>query len=124
MGPEELPSREQLTMTDTELQSFLQQHHLSPSGDPTTLKDRAARLKIAVESPGFLWEGLTGEQKRRILQELLLVADVFCVRKEDLKTPAAAAPMGIATGTNAPIKRKPYKVPAKETEVLNEAVMD
>lgn len=59
-----------------------------------------------------------------MLQELLAVADVFCVRKEDLKTPAAAAAMDIDTSNHPPIKRKPYKVPAKERGVLAEAVKD
>ena len=46
-------------MSDEELKLFLQQHQLQETGDSKSLKDRAARLKIAVESPGFLWEGLT-----------------------------------------------------------------
>ena len=75
-----------------------------------------------MKSPGFLWEGLTAGQRRYLLQGLLGVADVFCVCKEDLCQPAHAEPMDINTGTNAPIKRKPYKTGAKEREVLREAV--
>ena len=71
-------------MSIEELKGFLEEHHLKPTGDPSTLRDRAARLKIAMQSPEFLWSGLTASQRTHLLQELLGVADVFCVRKEDL----------------------------------------
>ena len=101
-------------MTDQELNSFLSEYSLEACGPQETLKDRAARLKIAMDSKGFICSELPSSQKTRLLQALLEVADVFCIRKEDLQQPALAPPMTIDTGDAPPIKRKPYRVGSKE----------
>ena len=44
-GPEDLPARNLLTLTDTEMHAFLKLHNLERCGPSYTLKDRVAHLK-------------------------------------------------------------------------------
>ena len=44
VGPEDLPSRVRMDMSDCDLEEFLEKQGLKPYGPASTLKDRAWRL--------------------------------------------------------------------------------
>ena len=97
-------------------------HSLQRCGNPKTHVERAWRLSEALKEPALINPASSASFQSKMKQVLLEYADVFCINKGDLKTPALAEPMHLDTGDAKPIKQRAYKLGRTEQGIMDKEV--